>query len=277
MSVIRAVHGEPLYGAKLKMDRAETHLKEAERIITDFMAADPYSFEHSFDANQHCHTFRVRGAAIPDSLCAVIGDCIHNLRSALDLMAIELTEVGLRQKSKKMSRAIMDEAGFPICASKSVFEERGRAKVKHWPSVAQTLLEELEPWKDGSHPWSLTVWQIHQLDILDKHKLLIPVGTVFTNDSFSVGYPEPVIREKGIMKFRMQFGDLRDKRFPVEDGAVYLTVLAEHPELQCNMGATFNIGFGKDQIIDGEHVLPTLVRFGQITDSIINTMAIKAF
>ena len=96
-------------------------------------------------------------------------------------------------------------------------------------------------------------------------------------DQIFVGHPESVVREKGEIKISMKYGGLRERRFPIEDGEVYLTIWSEHPELHWEIGAIFDIAFGKDQVIDGESVIPALTRLLEITNSIIETMARKVF
>lgn len=268
---------QPLHAARLKMDRAETHLHEVSEIIRDFMATNPYSMEATFDADDHRHTFRIKAGQIPKTLSVVVGDCIHAFRSALDLMAVELTQEGLRRKNQDMSRTIFDNAGFPIFATKELFAEKGMSKAKHWPSVAQDLLKTLEPAKDGGHEWSLPVWQIHQLDILDKHKLLIPVAALFGGENFFVGFSEETVRKKGTVHARIQPGPLVERKFPIQDGEIYFTVWSEHSELQYEMGGHIDIAFGQKDIIEGAPITETLVNFGNIVNSIIETMAVDVF
>jgi hypothetical protein len=83
----------PLKGVRVKIDRAKKHLSELDRSIRAFEALHPYSVmpDKKSEPSYVIDRFWLN-VDIPDEWAAVLGDCVHNLRSALDLLAVALVE-----------------------------------------------------------------------------------------------------------------------------------------------------------------------------------------
>ncbi|MER8455873.1 hypothetical protein NKH24_07000 [Mesorhizobium sp. M1300] len=158
-------------GPRTKIERANTHIKELQREISVFLARNPY--------HVGCHPDMESGM---DQLCAVveeliperiwapiIGDVVHNARSALDLLANDLVPASRR-----------GEATFPIWKARDI---NGNAPtIKGVSEVHQNLIANLQPYVTGD----FTLRQLHELDIEDKHRLLIPVAAVSVVQNLSV-------------------------------------------------------------------------------------------
>jgi len=73
------------------------------------------------------------------------GECVHNLRSALDNLSFALAS--LNRDPPERPRAI----AFPIYTEKSLFEKNGRKNIDQLPQSAAELVERLQPFqRDGS-------------------------------------------------------------------------------------------------------------------------------
>ena len=80
----------------LKLERAKEHLETLAHVHDKFLATRPYEITRSIEASRQSG----RGAehrlvwsrfeAPPEPMGLLIGDTIHNLRSALDHLAFEL-------------------------------------------------------------------------------------------------------------------------------------------------------------------------------------------
>jgi hypothetical protein len=81
-----------LRGARIKIDRAKEHFDNLNMAIRTFGAGRPYRVEIKKDTYNPSHEeYHFRSEApIPDKWGAILGDCVHNLRSALDLLVVEL-------------------------------------------------------------------------------------------------------------------------------------------------------------------------------------------
>src|SRR5690348_16101577 len=74
-----------------KIKRAKHHIDDLNQRISIFMAEKPYRLmiRHDFDAG-HQTVFTEEKASIPEDFPLIIGDAIHNLRSALDLLMFSM-------------------------------------------------------------------------------------------------------------------------------------------------------------------------------------------
>ena len=80
-----------LTGARVKIDRAKKHLADLNTAIHAFEREWPYTttVEINDQTGYETHKFFLL-SPIPNDWGGVVGDCVHNLRSALDLLASEL-------------------------------------------------------------------------------------------------------------------------------------------------------------------------------------------
>lgn len=80
-----------LAGPLAKVQRAELHLLSFEAAWQKVIDSDAFTFIHEVNADGVSH--RYRAVAVPeldDRWALVLGDCVHNLRSALDYLVYEL-------------------------------------------------------------------------------------------------------------------------------------------------------------------------------------------
>jgi hypothetical protein len=107
---------EPFSSAKLKAIRANRHIDDLQRIIEDFAASDCYaiSIGKNVSSEKNCMTVN---PAIPfpeQEAALIIGDALHNLRSALDILWYETV---------RLTHGIPNQnTSFPIRECKEQFE-----------------------------------------------------------------------------------------------------------------------------------------------------------
>jgi hypothetical protein len=102
---------------------------------------------------------------IPASFRIRVGRDVHTLRSALDSLACVLAT--RHSGSEKHTY-------FPISASKAVFDADGEKKMKLLSDEDKDIIRGLEPFNGGND----TLFALHQLDIIDKHRRLSVHATV---------------------------------------------------------------------------------------------------
>jgi hypothetical protein len=170
-----------LDGARLKISRAEHHLLDLCAAInafhnpkedTDFITVYPDFERKRFD-------FEMGEIRQPDpAWCAVIGDIVHNLRSALDHLVCQLAVLnGNDIDCCKSSRT-----SFPICLTPESFSNASRRISPLINPDALALIEELQPYAAANKPTAnplqreprfSNLWILSELDIIDKHRTLI--------------------------------------------------------------------------------------------------------
>ncbi|MGV9007349.1 MAG: hypothetical protein ACOH1H_11495 [Brevundimonas sp.] len=153
---------EVLKPALLKLDRAELHINDLERVVTDFLAEKPYSLVIRQDPNLGKGTLSIKQhKPVPETLPLILGDALHNTRSALDLLAVGLVGV----------RAIKPwEVQFPFTRQKA--NVRSQIIQRQFHLVSDELadaVEALEPYPGGKNG----LYELHALDISDKHKIIL--------------------------------------------------------------------------------------------------------
>src|SRR6266550_791129 len=106
----------PLGDSRLKIDRAKQHITEFDSRITQFLSRKPYSLvsEPHTDPGYERLVWKLH-EPIPADLPCILGDAIHNLRSALDIAAVELV-------ARNDPTVDLDEVHFPFTKAPKEFE-----------------------------------------------------------------------------------------------------------------------------------------------------------
>jgi hypothetical protein len=109
----------------------------------------------------------------------IIGDCIHNTRSALDHLVAQLAIL------HNAPDEAIGKTSFPVCLCDTDFKSKTVRKVAPYIcSKALTKIEELQPYSTGDKEKDI-LWVLSQLDNIDKHRLLIVANHKVRVRSFS--------------------------------------------------------------------------------------------
>ena len=159
----------PFEASKLKLERAAEHLKEFETAATAYLNSKPCAivvepFPGGLHESMGTQSWNARiRKPVPPKFSAMIGDFIHNLRTALDLLVCDL--VTINGKSAK-------EVYFPFCATAAELPRMIRdRKIYRAGADVVTLIESMKPYTGGN----IALRAIHDLDVTDKHHTLLPV------------------------------------------------------------------------------------------------------
>lgn len=168
-----------LAGARLKLVRAEKHFQDITEILKRLEHGECEIIPE--EQSDGLGVLRVRlSPKPPDDLPVIVGDCLFNLRSALDHLVWQLVIVNKGTPT--------DRHFFPICSSSKAFSE---AVAKHHrlddaPAKAVTLIESLQPYYTGeTHPLAL----LSKLHNVDKHRNLNLVTAVASDTELNWGRP----------------------------------------------------------------------------------------
>jgi hypothetical protein len=98
----------------------------------------------------------------PIRLSVLVGDCIHNMRSALDNLVCGL----VRTKDPSCE---CEDTDFPICTSETAWDKKvKRGSLTGVPPDAVEIIREVQPWRNPGQPNPL-VW-LQNLNNRDKHR-----------------------------------------------------------------------------------------------------------
>jgi hypothetical protein len=144
-----------------KLRRATKFVQELEAALTAYQDSKPYTVE--IDPRTNPPQLKISWNAIDGDPEAIVGDCIHNLRTALDLMSCDLVR-SVKGNDKRVYFPFACEEMDTVIKEKN-FHRAGAAAVD--------LLKTFKPYRGGNE----LLRAIHDLDIEDKHKALILTGT----------------------------------------------------------------------------------------------------
>lgn len=167
----------------------------------------------------------------------MVGQFAHQLRALLDSLIWSICTLP------------EDERGsieFPIFKDRDRFEGDKDRKLRGVPADAKTFIAGLQPFQAGpenaqSHP----LWRIHELDRMDKHRVVLTLAMIGREATFRVPKGHRIVTAS-----------------VVEDGAVFSTIFPDAPTQKVNVevNAVFDVGVD----IGGTKVaLPRLIADGR--------------
>lgn len=109
----------------------------------------------------------VYGPPHPDSIALLIGDCLQNLRSALDYLVWELCLSAKREPGKHNA--------FPVCKSPESFKKRVKEDrlLDGVPEEAAAEIERLQPYQSGDLREYTRLWVLNELTNINKHRRIL--------------------------------------------------------------------------------------------------------
>jgi hypothetical protein len=242
----------PLLGARLKADRAKRHLEELIR-VTQPLSGQFFGISHDQIVSRADNeplgyqlTYRPT-KPVPEILALVIGDCIHNARSALDHLASTI----IRTKDAAA------KPYFPIPKNGKDMEKTGwlLAMEDALPGSKGVILKEIWPVDDrGFDLWAA----LQTFDIDDKHNLLVPTVTV--------GFIDNLNATDGSSTWESCAAG--------GDAAHPIKLVSSNKPLSMNgkPNVSVHVAFGQVSVLAGEAVIPTLSDITNIVDE-----TLKAF
>jgi hypothetical protein len=132
------------FSHELKLDRASRHLDSLQAHVSEWRERHPYDYVVEPDPESGNQLVKVKLIEPPPhEFRLIIGDCLHNLRSALDNLVYELAlaYVGIDPLPEDRTRKLE----FPIFGNRSMTTGECRNKIGCIHPDAQTIIKELQP------------------------------------------------------------------------------------------------------------------------------------
>lgn len=234
---------------RVKIERAKEHINNLDAEAKAFFEGNKYIVNPEFDPQSGHHIARLRGEPIPLRWNAIAADAVHNMRSALDILWLNVMAAPSRQR----------KVYFPIFDGAREFETRFSG-VKEGSRMHRIVkvLRYIKPYKIGNDG----LWHLNAIDARNKHENLTlticMLGEIKVDASATyIKYGQPI--PPGA---KMRFIPSGGQRFvPAQEGAELFRFESDFPEMQMQTQTTFDIAFAKGEILEGEAVIPTLTQF----------------
>jgi hypothetical protein len=183
-----------LGGCRLKLERAVAHLGTLNEEIQRFRRSQSHELIRDFDPQTGEELWWVDGVYSdpPDAWSPLIGDILHNLRSALDHLARQLAI----RRNYGHDLPSESRATFPIFKNRGRFWRKrpdgrwtglsGATSLLRFPGDARKHVLAVQPYKDGNRAPAHPLWALHRLSIEDRHRTLHVVRSAIVDSALQI-------------------------------------------------------------------------------------------
>lgn len=253
----------------LKLDRAEEHLEAFKIESNVWIESKPYRIVDEPNLNPplnqginravHHRRFRIVSVDhVPDRLSVLIGDCVFNMRSALDHLALSLAQSFVPSMTDRQ----IATSEFPVFHAAPMNARTETSKIGCIDPIARNIIKALQPHYRGDQYKTHPLWQLHELNRIDKHRTL----TICTASPIARGEDGVGTRAVGIIKHEeWNIGKILYCQAAVGEliaDAVLMQygVLAADPKKDVYMQPVLSIevAFGETKLAALESVIPSL-------------------
>jgi hypothetical protein len=257
---------EKIARISVKVKRAKKHFDELKTARQRFLSNDPepYAFVREYNAETGYVEIRMTHVEpIPadnvDSIGLILGDVIHNLRSSLDYLAVELWRNG-PAKGVGSYRHVE----FPFAGDADEFERTHARKVEGMSDAAKKAICKIEPYQSGKGRY---LWMLNKLNNMSKHHDIltgiVSLSQVVTSFNDPPGSP-PLPMHTRI--FTLGAVNMPGFRKLLKAGDVVVTF---EPKRDENVEPTFDVAFGEPEIVKGKTIIETLEYMIQLVERLI--------
>lgn len=187
---------------KSKVRRARRHERDLEAALRQYSQLNPFELISKLEGNDLVVRVQIRHE-IPEELSLIVGDLLHNARSALDLLVTSAAWDFASESGSQLTPADERKLFFPVTRTESDFDKAAKKIEPYLSEETITRIRIVQPWSltaarlaqedDDVNPdevdlftWLNPVWRLHLLDNLDKHREVLALdfhsGTITLDD-----------------------------------------------------------------------------------------------
>lgn len=246
----------------LKVDRAKIRLSELSAKLDNFFKSEPYKIDVKLGQDKKPVYLISEISDIPLEISVIFGEVIQSLRSSLDHLAYGFFKANNPDQEGK-------HIYFPICDDLAKYNQEKVRQTDGISSEIKNLIDSVKPYKEGNK----ILWQLHRLNNIDKHRLLLTVGSSY--GSVDIG---PAMGQFMKEKFPDQAGKFpdinsifiqpKDNLFPLKPGDV-LFVDAPGATIVPNMKFRIDVVVNETDIVTGQFVVGILEQMIKEVEGVI--------
>lgn len=245
-----------LHDCRLKIDRAKEHIRALDEAIAAFLGTKPYAGVPRYSTERDVTEFVLETLPeVPKKFSLYIGDAAHNLRTALDYLAVALV---------RSTGAATKNIYFPITETAAKYKADSAGKTKGMPPEAKAFIDQMQPYGDGNY-W---FWALHNLDVIDKHHLLPMVGMSIQSWTVNPASPDKPVEIAMAMPqnfnepFGLQLGDV-------------IGWMQGNCDRNKTMGVQVELAFTEPESLGGCVVVKTLDDLAGVVGDVVNAFDAK--
>jgi hypothetical protein len=245
-----------------KIERAKNHIRDLDRERYAFVNSGPYKIEAETNVNRRETSYYLTKAGkVPLTFATATGDILHNLRSALDHLAYQLVIIGIGGIEPTW------KVYFPVADSPAIYETTKMGKIKGMRQEAIDAIDRAKPYKGGDD----TLWCLHRLNIIDKHRLVLLIGSGLQH----VDITHRRYETGGESRFQEVLVQPVNRLPLVKEGDILWTDVATPdmpwPHVDYQLQFTFDIALGEPEVLKGKSLLETLQQTCDLVDNLISS------
>lgn len=239
---------DPFRSARLKIERAHQLADELGRLLDAYRGAELVT--EAQEGKPGFVSVRVRlSEQPPDHVQTIMGDAFHNLRSALDHMAVALARINGRGVSGVY---------FPFAENSEALEGAiASKKFDHASPEAVDMVRSLEPFRGGNH----ALRALHDFNVADKHKDFVPQLSAIRMPEVRLGGGNIIIGQGGMT-------------VPFRDGALFIECPEwMGPPLGTRTPLKLLARFPETGALSLRLVVPTLHELAEMVNGVVGSFA----
>jgi hypothetical protein len=247
---------ELLHGPLLKIERAKQHVIDLNGKIADYIASNPFELRIGERKDSHSRIVYVKAKEpVPDAFALIVGDTVHNLRTALDFVCYGM----VRDKAPKP-----DKVGFPF-ASRGAQGLTGAIATRQMQVAPKKVIDEiysLQPYPTGNK----VLYAVKAMAEREKHHFIVTVGRTM----------ELTAHQLGILIGGHRVSNLDPRMRLATTGD--MTVLMGEPsaatfDKKADFQPPFSVGFDQREALPNEPVIPALSQMVMVTEDAVRRLA----
>jgi hypothetical protein len=235
--------------ALAKLKRAKEHLNTLKQAIETFHKSAPFeAFTEENKDGDLIFRVRIHKAVPEEEWSLLVGDLIHNLRSALDLRVSELVLAN--------GNPVTRDHAFPLANSAQDYQRVSKGRLVGLTTSQIQVIDSLNPYGGGN----TLLYELHALDILDKHRQLIIAGSA--QQSVVIDPTELLRKMQADFEIPPMPIAIRpaERDFPLKDGSELFSIkkAARADGVGEKVGFPFEIAYSDGNNPYGEPLIPKM-------------------
>jgi hypothetical protein len=258
-SLVKTAHQQ----VSAKLDWAKQHIEKLKVALRRFHDEYPISPLTKTDSKTGDISYYIRDIpAVPVEIPLILGDILYSLRGALDYLACGLVPI------------ITPDTKFPIAHSAHTYKSMLNRVVPAIGKDALKVLDSIRPYHGGD----FLLWQLHKLNNIDKHRLLLtlcvvnPARTLRPGEELTATSRLP---ERLLLTPREGFPNLIAENvftpIPLKAGEKLLTVSATEADNEVSF--YFAVGIHEPEIAEGTTLMMLTDFFSRKVSDVIRKLS----